>query len=160
MSEKLLPLSKTQIEKIINDFPTPFHLYDEKAILENARALKNAYSWNDGYKEFFAVKATPNPYLIKLLHQEGFGVDCSSLAELIIAEKMGITGEKIMFSSNDTPANEFIKARELNATINLDDITHIDYLEKYAGLPELICCRYNPGPLKKGNFIIGHPEEA
>ncbi|HOW56977.1 MAG TPA: diaminopimelate decarboxylase [Smithellaceae bacterium] len=160
MSEKHLPLSKKKIEKIINDFPTPFHLYDEKAILENARALKDAYAWNDGYKEFFAVKATPNPYLIKLLHREGFGVDCSSLAELIIAEKTGITGEEIMFSSNDTPANEFIKARELNATINLDDITHIAYLEKHAGLPGLICCRYNPGPLKKGNFIIGHPEEA
>ena len=128
--------------------------------MTNARDFKKAFAWNDGFKEFFAVKAAPNPYLMKILHKEGFGADCSSLAELILAQKTGITGEEIMFSSNDTPAAEFVKARELNATINLDDITHISYLEKYAGLPELICFRYNPGPLKKGNIIIGHPEEA
>jgi diaminopimelate decarboxylase len=160
MAEKLLPFTKKQIEKIIEKYPTPFHIYDEKAIRENARAFKKAFLWNEGFKEFFAVKAAPNPYLMKILHKEGFGTDCSSLPELILAQKTGIIGEEIMFSSNDTPAAEFVKARELNATINLDDITHISYLEKHAGLPGLICLRYNPGPLKKGNIIIGHPEEA
>ena len=160
MAEKVLPFTKNQLEEIIRKYPTPFHIYDEKALRENAREFKNAFSWNEGFKEFFAVKAAPNPYLMKILRKEGFGADCSSLAELIMAEKTGIVGTEIMFSSNDTPAEEFVKARELNASINLDDITHISYLEKCAGLPELICFRYNPGPLKKGNIIIGHPEEA
>jgi diaminopimelate decarboxylase len=160
MTEKLLPFTKAQIEKIIEKYPTPFHLYDEKAIRQNARDFKKAFAWNEGFKEFFAVKAAPNPYLMKILHKEGFGSDCSSLAELLLAQKVGITGEEIMFSSNDTPAAEFIKAKDLRATINLDDISHIAYLEKYAGLPSLVCFRYNPGPLKKGNHIIGHPEEA
>jgi diaminopimelate decarboxylase len=160
MAEKQLPFTKDQMEKIIAQYPTPFHIYDEKAIRENARAFKNAFSWNEGFKEFFAVKATPNPYLMKILHKEGFGADCSSLAELIMAQKTGITGEEIMFTSNDTPVEEFLKAKELRAIVNLDDISHIAYLEKYAGLPALICFRYNPGPLKKGNLIIGHPEEA
>jgi diaminopimelate decarboxylase len=160
MPEKLLPFTKEQIEKIIKKYPTPFHIYDEKAIRENARAFKKAFAWNDGFKEFFAVKAAPNPYLMKILHTEGFGADCSSLAELLMAEKTGITGEEIMFSSNDTPAEDFLLAKRLQAIINLDDISHIDYLEKSAGLPSLICFRYNPGPLKKGNVIIGHPEEA
>jgi diaminopimelate decarboxylase len=160
MPEKLLPFSKNQTEEIIKKYPTPFHIYDEKSILENARNFKNDFAWNEGFKEFFAVKAAPNPYLMKILHKEGFGADCSSLAELIIAEKSGIIGDEIMFSSNNTPVAEFIKTRELNATINLDDISHISYLEKCAGLPPLICFRYNPGSLKKGNLIIGHPEEA
>ena len=160
MAAKELPFTKQQIEKIIGKYPTPFHLYDEKAIKENARAFKQAFSWNEGFKEFFAVKAAPNPFLMKILHNEGFGADCSSLPELLLAGKTGITGEEIMFSSNDTPAAEFVKARELNAVINLDDLSHIAFLEKHAGLPELICMRYNPGPLKKGNIIIGHPEEA
>ena len=160
MVEKLLPFTKEQIENIIACYPTPFHIYDEKAIRQNARNFKKAFAWNEGFKEFYAVKAAPNPYLLKILHEEGFGSDCSSLAELIMAEKTGIVGDEIMFSSNDTPAGEFIKARELNATINLDDISHISYLEQCAGLPELICFRYNPGSLKKGNVIIGHPEEA
>ena len=160
MPEKLLPFTKKQIEKIIEKYPTPFHIYDEKAIRKNARGLKRAFAWNTGFKEFFAVKACPNPYIMKILHSEGFGSDCSSLSELVMAQKTGIVGEEIMFSSNDTPAEEFVKARKLKAIINLDDITHIQYLEKHAGLPELICLRYNPGPLKKGNFIIGHPEEA
>ncbi|HDS05957.1 MAG TPA: diaminopimelate decarboxylase [Deltaproteobacteria bacterium] len=160
MAAKELPFTKQQIEKIIGKYPTPFHLYDEKAIKENARAFKKAFSWNEGFKEFFAVKAAPNPFLMKILHNEGFGADCSSLPELLLAEKTGITGEEIMFSSNDTPAAEFVKARELNAVINLDDLSHIAFLEKHAGLPQLICMRYNPGPLKKGNLIIGHPEEA
>lgn len=160
MTEKLLPVTKNQFEEIIAKYPTPFHLYDEKAIRENARAFTKAFSWNEGFKEFFAVKAAPNPYLMKILKAEGFGADCSSLAELLMAQKTGITGENIMFSSNDTPAEDFLLAKKLKAIINLDDLTHIDYLEKTAGLPSLICLRYNPGPLKKGNVIIGHPEEA
>jgi diaminopimelate decarboxylase len=160
MVEKPVPFTQKQIEAIIKVYPTPFHIYDEKAIRENARAFKNAFSWNEGFKEFFALKATPNPYLLKILWSEGYGVDCSSLAELIMAQKTGIAGEEIMFTSNDTPADEFLRAKELRAIINLDDISHISYLEKYAGLPFLICFRYNPGPLKKGNLIIGHPEEA
>lgn len=160
MPEKSLPFTKDKIDKIIQQYPTPFHLYDEKAIRKNARAFKKAFSWNKGFKEFFAVKAAPNPYLMKILHAEGFGADCSSLAELMMAKKTGITGEEIMFSSNDTPAEDFMLAKKLGAIINLDDISHIDYLEKKAGLPALICFRYNPGPLKKGNTIIGHPEEA
>ena len=160
MAVKTLPFTKKEIETIIKKFPTPFHLYDEKAIRENARQFKQAFSWNDGFKEFFAVKAAPNPYLMKILSKEGFGADCSSLPELLLAEKTGITGEEIMFSSNDTPAEEFVKARQMGAMINLDDISHIAFLEMHAGLPELICMRYNPGPLKKGNVIIGHPEEA
>jgi len=160
MSKKLLPFTKNKIEEIIKKYPTPFHIYDEKAIRENARNFKNVFAWNEGFKEFYAVKAAPNPYLMKILHNEGFGADCSSFAELIMAQKTGITGEEIMFSSNDTPAPEFLLAKQLQAIINLDDISHISYLEQYAGLPSLICFRYNPGPLKKGNVIIGHPEEA
>ena len=160
MPEKKLPFTKKKLDAILAEFPTPFHLYDEKAIRENARAFKKAFSWNQGFKEFFAVKAAPNPYLMKILRAEGFGADCSSLAELLLARETGITGEDIMFSSNDTPAEDFLLAKKLGAIINLDDINHIDYLEKTAGLPELICFRYNPGPLKKGNVIIGHPEEA
>jgi diaminopimelate decarboxylase len=160
MAKKIVPFTKAQLEKIIKNYPTPFHIYDEKAMRANAREFKNAFSWNEGFKEFFAIKAAPNPYLMKILHKEGYGADCSSLAELIMAQKTGVTGEEIMFSSNDTPAEEFQQARRLKAIINLDDISHIAYLEKYAGLPNLICFRYNPGKLKKGNFIIGHPEEA
>lgn len=160
MADKTLPFTKKQLAEIIKKYPTPFHIYDEKAIRENAREFKKAFSWNEGFKEFFAVKAAPNPYLMTILHKEGFGADCSSLAELILAQKTGITGEEVMFTSNDTPAAEFVKAEELQAIINLDDISHIAYLEKYAGLPSLICFRYNPGKLKKGNLIIGHPEEA
>jgi len=155
-----LPFKKKDILKIIDFNPTPFHIYDEKAIIENARDLKKAFSWNEGFREFFAVKANPNPFLIKLLKQEGFGCDCSSLPELLISKMVGNIGEMIMFSSNNTPAIEFIKARELAATINLDDISHIAFLEKNAGLPELLSFRYNPGNLKKGNDIIGKPEDA
>ncbi len=160
MPIKPLPFSKTQIEKIIEKYPTPFHIYDEQAIRNNARQLLATFAWAPGFKEHFAVKATPNPYIIKALHEEGFGVDCSSLTELILAEKAGLLGEEIMFSSNDTPAEEFQKARRLGAIINLDDISHIAFLEEQAGLPELISFRYNPGPLRKGNAIIGVPEEA
>ncbi|HPJ39113.1 MAG TPA: diaminopimelate decarboxylase [Spirochaetota bacterium] len=160
MNVKTVPFSKEQIEGIIKEYPTPFHIYDEKAIRENARKLVSAFSWAPGFKEFFAVKAAPNPYLMKLLKEEGFGADCSSMTELMLARKTGITGEEIMFSSNDTPPEEFVLAREMGAVINLDDISHIDYLEEHAGLPELLSFRYNPGPLKEGNVIIGKPEEA
>ncbi len=160
MSNKNLPFTKEQLETIIEKYPTPFHIYDEKGIRENARYFNKAFSWNEGFKEYYAIKAAPNPYLMKILREEGFGIDCSSLAELELAERLGMKGEEIMLTSNDTPADEFIKAKELGAIINLDDISHIEYLEKYAGLPELICFRYNPGSLKEGNHIIGHPEEA
>lgn len=157
---KSLPFSKAEIEQIIQKHPTPFHIYHEQAIRENARELLAAFSWAPGFKEYFAVKATPNPYILKILKEEGLGADCSSLAELILAEKAGITGENIMFSSNNTPAHEFRKAKDLGAIINLDDISHIEYLEQHAGLPELISFRYNPGPLRGGNAIIGLPQEA
>ena len=160
MVSKDLPFTKEKILEIIKKYPTPFHIYDEKAILENARKMKAAFGKVPGFKEFFAIKALPNPFILKILKKEGFGMDCSSLPELILAEKVGLIGEDIMFSSNDTPFEEFIKAREIGAYINLDDISHVDYLEKYAGLPEVICFRYNPGPLKGGNIIIGKPEEA
>lgn len=160
MPEKRLPFTKKQLDTIIEKYPTPFHIYDEKALRKNARDFKKAFAWNKGFKEYFAVKACPNPYIMKILQAERFGADCSSLSELILSQKTGIVGEEIMFSSNDTPAEEFVKARKLKAIINLDDISHIQYLEQHAGLPEIICLRYNPGPLKKGNFIIGHPEES
>ncbi|MGB3908668.1 MAG: diaminopimelate decarboxylase [Methanomethylovorans sp.] len=160
MVSKVLPFTKEKISEIIAHYPTPFHLYDERGIRENAYRLKEAFGILEGFREFFAVKALPNPYIMKVLREEGFGADCSSLPELLLAEKTGIVGECIMFSSNDTPAEEFRKAKELGAIINLDDISHIKFLEDVAGLPELICCRYNPGPLKEGNAIIGKPEEA
>lgn len=158
--KKTVPFTKTQIKKIIQRYPTPFHIYDEKAIVENAKRLKNAFLWNKGFREYFAVKALPNPYIVQLLQKQGFGADCSSLVELVLAEKVGINGEMIMFTSNDTPAHEYQKAMELGAIINLDDISHIGFLEKYVDLPHTISFRYNPGPLRKGNAIIGNPQEA
>ena len=183
-----LPFDKEWIEATAARWPTPFHVYDAKAMRANAKRLKKAFSWNKGFREYFAVKATPNPHLMKLLQEFGFGSDCSSLVELVLAEKVGNTGEAIMFTSNDTPAEEFRKAWELGAIINLDDVTHWDFLvdairEPVVGaalradrgrlgetpLPErgaidftdrVMCCRYNPGPLKGGNAIIGKPEEA
>ncbi|HUV07379.1 MAG TPA: diaminopimelate decarboxylase [Spirochaetia bacterium] len=160
MTDKKVPFTKKQIEEIIKEYPTPFHIYDERAIRENARRLSKAFSWSKGFKDYFAVKATPNPHILKILKEEGFGADCSSLPELVLAERAGITGEDIMFSSNDTPAPEYVKAKELGAIINLDDISHIDFLARETGLPGLICFRYNPGPLRAGNAIIGKPEEA
>lgn len=161
MAKKNLPFTKSQIEKIVEKYPTPFHIYDEKGIRDNARNLVKAFSWNKGFKEYFAVKACPNPYIMKILKEEGFGSDCSSLPELILSEKVGIIGENIMFTSNETPAYEYKKAMELGAIINLDDITHIQYIEDNLGkLPDLLSFRYNPGPLREGNTIIGKPEEA
>lgn len=162
MASKTLPFTKSQIEEIIEKYPTPFYIYDEKAIRETAKRLNNAFSWvsEPGFKNYFAVKACPNPHILKLLKEEGFGTDCSSLPELVMSKRVGITGENIMFSSNDTPFEEFQKAMELGAIINLDDITHIPYLEKHVGIPEIVCFRYNPGPLRQGNEIIGNPVEA
>jgi diaminopimelate decarboxylase len=160
MSPKDIPFAKSDLEKIVGRFPTPFHIYDEKAIRSNARELLKAFAWNDGFKEYFAVKATPNPFILKILKSEGFGTDCSSLPELILSEKVGIVDDDIMFSSNDTPANEFQKARELNAIINLDDISHIPFLEKNGGIPEIISVRYNPGKQRDGSFIMGNPADA
>lgn len=161
MAEKKLPFSKAELESILAEYPTPLYIYDEAAIRENARRLLAAFAWAPMFKEYFAVKATPNPYILELLREEGIGADCSSLAELCLAERSGITGENIMFTSNDTPADEYQKAIELGAILNLDDITQIEYLEKNARLPEIISCRYNPGPLREGgNSIIGNPEES
>ncbi|HPY83018.1 MAG: diaminopimelate decarboxylase [Bacteroidales bacterium] len=158
--QKNIPFSKETIQSIIAKYPTPFHIYDERAMIENAKNLQKAFSWNTGFKEFFAVKATPNPYLVKLFSKIGFGADCSSHAELVLSEKTGVVGENIMFTSNNTAAYEYQKARELGAIINLDDISHIAFLEEVAGIPDIISFRYNPGELKSGNDIIGNPEEA
>ncbi len=154
-------VTQEQLLEITKKYPTPFHIYDEKGIRENARKLYEAFSWNKGFKEYFAVKATPNPYIINILKEEGCGVDCSSLTELMLSEALGYSGDGIMFSSNATPPEEFIKAKELNAYINLDDYTHIDFLEKVAGIPETISCRYNPGGVfKTSNGIMDNPGDA
>ena len=160
MPIKDIPFTKSDLEEIASRFPTPFHIYDEKAIRKNAKDLLKAFSWNDGFREYFAVKATPNPFLLKILKSEGFGTDCSSLPELLLSEKAGIVGTDIMFSSNDTPAGEFRKARQLDAIINLDDISHIPFLEQNGGIPEIISVRYNPGKQREGSFIMGSPENA
>ncbi|MDP3989923.1 MAG: diaminopimelate decarboxylase [archaeon] len=162
MPEKLIPLTKSQIEKIIETYPTPVYIYDEKGIINSARRLQEAFSGISSsiFKNYFAMKANPNPYLLELLKREGFGVDCSSLTELMLAEMVGFVDKDIMFTSNNTPLEEFKKAIELNAIINLDDITYIEFLERHVRIPELICFRYNPGPLKTGNAIIGNPVDA
>ena len=161
MADKTLPFTKAELETMIQRYPTPFHIYDEQAIRKNVRNLLKAFSWAPGFKEYFAVKATPNPHILKILKEEGVGADCSSLAELMLSEQVGIVGENIIFSSNDTPVEDYKLAKKLGAIINLDDITHIDYLEKHVGVPEIISFRYNPGPLmKNGNDIIGVPEDA
>ena len=163
MSAKNLPFTLSQLENIAAKVGTPFHLYDEAALRANARAFNEAFAWvPGGFKNFFAVKALPNPHILATLKQEGFGGDCSSIAELLLCEAVGIRGEDIVFTSNNTPAEEFQKAHELGALINLDDISHIAFLEQALGgkLPEFLCFRYNPGPLKAGNAIIGKPEEA
>ena len=152
MSEKIPFVTKEQLEDIASRYATPFYLYDEKGIRETARRVNKAFSWNKGFKEYFAVKATPTPGILKILHEEGCGADCSSYTELLMADAVGFKGDEIMFSSNDTPAEDFQLARKLNATINLDDITHIDFLEREADIPDTVCCRYNPG----GHFAIAN----
>ena len=150
-----------QLQEITKTYPTPFHIYDEKGIRENARKLKKAFSWNEGFKEYFAVKATPNPFILKILQEEGCGMDCSSMTELMMSEALDVEPSNIMFSSNDTPASEFVKAKEMNAIINLDDFTHIDFLKEVAGIPETICCRYNPGGVfSLGTSIMDNPGDA
>lgn len=151
-----------QLKEITKTYPTPFYLYDEKGIRENARALKEAFAWNPGYKEYFAVKATPNPYLINILRDYGCGCDCSSMTELMLSKAAGVIGENIMFSSNETPAEEYAYAAKLGAIINLDDITHIDFVEEILGaLPETMSCRYNPGGVfKMSNGIMDNPGDS
>src|SRR5260221_7491244 len=146
MTKKTIPFEKTFIEKISKKYPTPFYIYDKKAIGKNAHALYEAFDWVEGgFKNYFAVKACPNPYILQILKKEGMGADCSSLPELLLAEKVGFRGEEIMFTSNNTPLKEYQKAMSLGAIINVDDITHIPFLEKYVGIPDIICFRYNPG---------------
>lgn len=155
--EKKPFVTKDQLEAICQKYPTPFHLYDEAGIRATARAVREAFAWNPGFREHFAVKATPNPQILDILHEEGCGTDCSSLTELMMSERCGFKGEEIMFSSNETPAQEFVKAAELGAIINLDDYTHIDFLKNTLGaIPETICCRYNPG----GVFQLGESKEG
>ena len=160
--EKKPFVTKEQLEEITKTYPTPFHLYDEKGIRENAKRLKEAFSWNKGYKEYFAVKATPNPYILKILQEYGCGTDCSSATELMMSDATGFSGHDIMFSSNDTPPEEFKLANDLGAIINLDDITHIECVEKTLGfIPKTISCRYNPGGIFKiSNDIMDNPGDA
>ena len=160
MNEKKFPLSAEETHALIERYPTPFHIYDEAKIRANFRRLRDAFAWAPHFREHFAVKALPNPRIVQLLHEEGAGTDCSSIAELLISEAAGVTGEEIMLTSNDTPYDEFQKAIELGAVINLDDITHLDYMAQHAGLPEVLSFRYNPGDLIEGNDIIGKPMEA
>jgi diaminopimelate decarboxylase len=157
MSDKTLPLSDERLQELASRLPTPFYLYDESAIRENALAFKAAFSWAPGFTDYFAVKACPNPVIIRMLSELGFGADCSSLPELLLADACGIRGERIMFTSNDTPVEEFDEAYRLGTVINLDDITHIDSLRT---IPQTICFRYNPGPERTGNAIIGNPVDA
>ena len=161
MPEKKPFITLEQAQEIIADVPTPFHLYDEKGIRANARLVNKAFAWNKGFKEFFAVKATPNPYLLRILKEEGCGVDCSSYTELLLSEACGFSGSDIMFSSNETPVQDMKKAYDLGAYINLDDLTHVDFLKNVAGIPETICCRFNPGgTFDLGNGIMDNPGDS
>jgi diaminopimelate decarboxylase len=157
---KQLPFTAAQARAIAADHPTPFYLYDEAGIRGAARGLQAAFAWAPAFCEFFAVKATPNPHILRLLADEGCGADCSSLPELVLAERAGIAGERVLLTANNTPAEEFAAARRLGALINLDDVGHLPYLARHAGVPAFLSFRYNPGPLREGNAIIGRPEEA
>lgn len=160
MPEPVPVFTAQQIQDLAAEFPTPFHVYHADRIRERVRNLLDAFSWNEGFKQFFAVKATPNPHIIKLLHEAGCGADCSSPAELVICQRLGITGEEVMFTSNNTTLAEFQQAADLGAVINLDDASLIDQLNAAVGMPELISFRYNPGAERAGNVIIGDPKEA
>lgn len=159
--KKIPFVTKEQVDQMIEQYPTPFHLYDEKGIRETARNLYKAFSWNPGFKEYFAVKATPTPAILKILKEEGCGTDCSSMAELVMSKRCDFRAEEIMFSSNDTPIEEFAYAKEIGAIINLDDVTHVKFLKESCGVPETICCRYNPGGFfELGNDIMDNPGDA
>lgn len=162
MSAKDFPLGHEELEALTRRFPTPFYLYDEGGIRRNARRIRRAFSWAPGFREYFAVKALPNPFILRILASEGFGADCSSLGELKLCECVGLGGERVMFTSNETPDEEFRKAHEMGAIVNLDDVTHIDALWGALGgiFPETLCVRYNPGASRGGNAIMGKPEEA
>ncbi len=161
MAKKIPFVTKEQLENIASQYATPFYLYDEAGIRKTARLVNQAFSWNKGFKEYFAVKATPNPSILKILHEEGCGADCSSYTELLMSDAVGFKESEIMFSSNATPAEDFQLARKLNVTINLDDITHIDFLEEVADIPETISCRYNPGgQFAIANNIMDNPGDA
>ncbi len=157
-----LPFDESQIRELTAKYPTPFYIYDEAAIRINARRLTAAFAWCPGFCNHFAVKATPNPHLLRILDEEGFGTDCSSLPEVMLAEAAGITGERIFFTSNNTPSAEFVGARAAGAVLNLDDLTHVSFMAEHCGIPDLVSFRYNPGPLRDGvgNQIIGNPEDA
>ncbi|MBI4836172.1 MAG: diaminopimelate decarboxylase [Candidatus Abawacabacteria bacterium] len=159
MMKKLLPFTLSQVQKWVNTYPTPFYVYDERGIRNICRRLKKAFSWLD-FKQYYAVKALPNPSILQILKDEGLGADCSSLAELYLAEMAGISGQDIMYTSNNTLDEEFQKAHQMGAIINLDDISHIEPLERVVGIPEILSFRFNPGKLREGNSIIGKPEEA
>ncbi len=159
-TKKNIPATNQQILEFVKEYETPFYIYDEKGIREGVRKLTKAFAWAPDFKEYFAVKACPIPGIIQILKEEGCGTDCSSIAELIISEKLGIVGEDIMFTSNNTPVYEYQKAIDLGAVLNLDDFSHIDYVQEHIGLPELVSFRYNPGEARAGNAIIGNPREA
>lgn len=160
--KKIPFVTKEKVEEIVQSYPTPFHIYDEKGIRENAKAVQEAFAWNKGFKEYFAVKACPNPFLIQILHEHGAGCDCSSLTELMLSNALGIKGDDIMFSSNETPAEEYEYCAKVGGIINLDDITHIEFVEKILGkLPETMSCRYNPGGVfQMSNGIMDNPGDA
>ena len=161
MAQKLPFVGSEKLREIVKDYPTPFHLYDEAGIRRRARALNAAFAWNKGFKEYFAVKATPNPFILNILREEGCGVDCASETELMLAKACGFEDHEIMFSSNVTPAHEYVRAKEQGAIINLDDITHIEFLKECAGIPETISCRFNPGgEFAIGNRIMDQPKDA
>ena len=160
MKNLSLPFDEQTIRRIAETYPTPFHLYDAKGIRDTCRQLHEAFSWCPGFRNYFAVKATPNPYILQLVKEHGLGADCSSQAEVMLSEKVGMSGEDIMFTSNNTLAREYQVARDIGAVLNLDDISHIEFIEQTVGLPELVSFRYNPGPARQGNVIIGRPEEA
>jgi diaminopimelate decarboxylase len=154
------PLSVDQLNELANNIPTPFYLYDEAGIRETCRDLYQAFNWSRDFCNFYAVKALPNPHVINIVREEGMGADCSSKAELFLAETVGVNGEEVMFTSNNTPIDEFAAAKELGAVLNLDDISHIEFVHEQIGLPELVSFRFNPGPAREGNVIIGNPAEA
>ncbi len=157
---KSLPFDEATVRKIAEKYQTPFYLYDEKGIRETCRQLNAAFSWSEGFKNYYAVKALPNPHILKIVKSEGLGGDCSSIAELMLCETVGLTGEEIMFTSNNTPVHEYQAAKDMGAVLNLDDISHIDFVAEQIGLPELVSFRFNPGTARTGNVIIGKPEEA